>query len=43
MHFPVNRWTVGLVALVTLVFGSDFVAPFFKAVAVLSAPYLPAV
>ena len=42
MHIPVNRWTVGVMVLLGLVFGSDFVEPLFKAVAVLSAPYSPA-
>lgn len=43
MHIPVNRWTVGVAVLLTLVFGSDIVAPFLKAVAILSAPYSPAI
>ena len=43
MHFPVNRWTVSVVVLLGLVFGGDIVAPLLKAVAVLSAPYSPAI
>jgi hypothetical protein len=43
MHIPVNRWTVGAAFLLTLVFGSDFVAPILKAVAIMSSPHLPAI
>jgi len=41
-QIPVNRWTVGVVVALLAVFGSDFIAPIMKAVAVLSAPYVPA-
>lgn len=43
MHIPVNRWTVGLTVLLLSVFGGDFLAPVMKAVAILSAPYVPAI
>lgn len=39
---PVNRWTVGVVVAILTVFGSDFLAPILKAVATLTAPYVPA-
>lgn len=41
-NIPVNRWTVGVAVLLAVFFGSDFVAPVMKAIAVLSAPYVPA-
>lgn len=40
---PVNRWTVGAVVAVLAIFGGDFVAPIMKAIAVMSAPYVPAI
>lgn len=43
MHIPVNRWTVGLVTALALVFGNDLIAPVLKAIAVLTAPYTPAI
>lgn len=39
---PVNRWTVGVVLVLTLFFGSDFIAPLMKAVGIITAPYVPA-
>lgn len=41
-HIPVNRWTVGAIVTILVVFGGDFVAPILKVMATLSAPYVPA-
>ena len=42
MHIPVNRWSVGLVTAVLLIFGGDFVAPIMKVLGILTMPYVPA-
>lgn len=39
---PVNRWTVGIVMALALIFGNDFLAPIMKAVGILTQPYIPA-
>jgi len=41
-QIPVNRWTVGIAAALLAVFGGDFIAPIANIVAMLSAPYSPA-
>lgn len=43
MHIPVNRWTVGLVLLLSFVFGSDIVEPVYKVIGILTAPHVPAI
>lgn len=43
MHIPVNRWTIGVMLALTLIFGNDIVAPLYKVFGILSAPYVPAV
>lgn len=43
MHIPVNKWTVGALAALLAFFGSDFISPILKAIAVLSSPYVPAI
>lgn len=40
---PVNRWTVGALVALALVFGGDFVAPLYKMLGILTAPYVPAI
>lgn len=42
-NIPVNRWTVGAILAVCVFFGSDFLAPFMKALAVMTNPYVPAI
>lgn len=42
-NVPVNRWTVGAVVAVLAIFGGDFIAPIMKVIAVLTAPYTPAI
>lgn len=42
MHIPVNRWTIGVVFILTLVFGNDVIAPIYKVFGILAAPYVPA-
>lgn len=42
-QIPVNRWTVGIVLILSIVFGNDFIAPILKAVGILTSPYVPAV
>lgn len=41
-NIPVNRWTVGLVTALCLVFGADFMNPLLKAIGIMTAPYVPA-
>lgn len=41
-QIPVNKWTVGALALILTLFGGELAAPILKAIAVLSAPNLPA-
>lgn len=43
MHIPVNRWTVGLAALLAMVFGSDIVEPIYRIIGILALPHVPAV
>jgi len=42
-NIPVNRWTVSVVVILTLIFGNDVVAPIFKAIGIMTSPYVPAV
>lgn len=42
-NIPLNRWTVGAVTLILLVFGSDFVAPILKVIGILTANHVPAI
>lgn len=39
---PVNRWTVGAVVALLVLFGNDFVEPIKRAIAILTAASLPA-
>lgn len=41
-QLPVNRWTLGAVAAILVIFGQDFILPLMKVIGVLSAPYVPA-
>lgn len=43
MQIPVNRWTMGALLAAVAIWGGDFLAPLMKAIAILSAPYVPAI
>lgn len=43
MHFPINRWTVGIAASLLVIFGGDLLEPILKVIAIMSATHVPAV
>jgi len=42
-NIPVNRWTVLVAAALMTFFGGDIIAPFMKAVGILTNQYVPAI
>lgn len=43
INVPVNRWTIAALVAAAAYFGGDLAVVIMKVVAILSAPYVPAV